>query len=255
MNNRWQRWCVGLVIVLGACVNEPDPEGHHNSTDVAEVKSANSWRTHMYVTPLLHAVATLHEARVAQLLAEGAKPDDPAAARSPLVQAITSFDGKKLFCHEAMVRLLLNHGADPNRPDPTIRVKPLQEALGMGDVSCATVLYKAGASLQNSDQQLTVMMAATQGAIRTNSFTIIDLVLSWGVDANLAGSSGWTALHEAAASNRGTEALVRYLLDRGVNPCSTSRGMTPQRLAILGRRPQGLIDALSTDPLCRGGSP
>lgn len=218
MNCPSQCLCVGLVVVLGACVNAPDPELHPKSPDITAAQSVDAGRSNMYVTPLLHAVATLNEATVAQLLAAGAKPDDPAAARSPLVQAITSFDGKKLYCHDGIVRLLLAHGADPNRPDPKIGIKPLQQALAIGDVGCAIILRQAGASLKDSNSYYTVMIAATDGAILTHNFAIVDLVLSWGVDANLTYSTGWTALHEAAASNRGTERLIRYLIDRGVNP-------------------------------------
>ena len=89
------------------------------------------------VTPLLAAVASLDEGRVRELLQAGATPDDPLAGRSPLIQAITSFDpakGRELFCSARIVQALLEHGADPNRPDPAIGSLPLESAFGVGDL-------------------------------------------------------------------------------------------------------------------------
>jgi hypothetical protein len=104
---------------------------------VQQESEAHAAQNHA-VTPLLAAVASLDEVRVRTLLQAGANPDDPLAARSPLVQAITRFNpakGRELFCSIGIVKALLDHGADPNRADPTIGSLPLEDAFGVGDLT------------------------------------------------------------------------------------------------------------------------
>jgi ankyrin repeat protein len=170
------------------------------------------------VTPLLVAVAAGDVEQVRVLLSEGAKPDDPAAGRSPLIQAITLRDGHAMRCDLPIVRLLLEHGADPNRPDARIGSLPLLTAFAVGNIECAQALRNAGAPVNSRDSGgHTILFSAVGTASRSGDMSLIDVALKWGIDKNDQSADGFTALHYAVWNQ--SPAVVKALLQRGVDPC------------------------------------
>lgn len=199
------------------------------------------------VTPLLAAVANGDAARVRELLEAGANPDDPAAGRSPLIQAITSFNPRVssvLRCNTKLVKLLLSYGADPNRPDPRTGATPLMTAFDIGDVQCARIIKDAGG--QTNAQEAggrTLLMCAVGAAARSGDMKIVDLAIAWGSNPNERTSGGMTALHEAVRVN--SAKVAEALLTRGADPCiRNGLGQTPLDMAISLKRSEFLIGVL-----------
>jgi ankyrin repeat protein len=187
------------------------------------------------VSLLLDAVGSRDIARVRALLEGGADPDAKGVARSPLVTAITELDAKnrRLVCNVEMVRLLLDHGADPNRRDPSVDTRPLNKALELGELGCAALLRDRGASIDGLDPGgRTLLDSAVAGAVLRKDMSIIDVPLHWGVDPNVRSTIGSTALTTAVWLNSAD--AVRILLARGVDPCipdSRSEDRIPLNIA------------------------
>jgi ankyrin repeat protein len=196
------------------------------------------------VTPLLAAVGAGDIEQVRVLLREGAKPDDPAAGRSPLIQAITLRAGHAMRCDLPIVRLLLEHGADPRRPDPRIGSLPLLTAFAVGNIECAQALLNAGAPVDSRDSGgHTILFSAVGTASRSGDMSLIDVALKWGIDKNDQSADGFTALHDAVWSQ--SPAVVKALLQRGVDPCVKNKiDQTPLAMAINLNRDPEMIKSL-----------
>ena len=139
---------------------------------------------------------------------------------------------------EQIVRVILNHGADPNlRQDPLgsplcaatsakdeVTVQLLIEggadaddgslhvALQNGYLQLVTMLIRAGASLDKSDTAFENPLSA---AVAYGVVAIQYLVEQWKADPNVTDGEGRTALH--AAANIGTRETVEYLLTKGLD--------------------------------------
>jgi ankyrin repeat protein len=171
-----------------------------------------------------------------------------------------------------IARLLLERGADVNaalkKPilqrqhtfgDSTLGAgaTPLMRAAKSGDIELVRVLLAAGA-----DPQLTLpngttalMLAAGLGwrdgsplapsydqGSEEEAVETLELLLSLGLDLKAANEVGDTALH-AAISGRGSETIVRFLLERGADPAvPNGRQQTP--LSIAEARSTEAITAL-----------
>lgn len=83
-----------------------------NSFSKVSVESADE----RGISPLLAAVNSGNTPRVRELLEAGAQPDALKVSRSPLVSAIHHIENGRFVCSIDIVRMLLEHGADPNRP-------------------------------------------------------------------------------------------------------------------------------------------
>lgn len=205
------------------------------------------------VTPLLAAVANGDEARARELLKEGANPDDPAAGRSPLIQAITSFNPKinsSLTCNAKLVGLLLRYGANPNRPDPRTGALPLLTAFDVGDLQCARMIKDAGGRTNSRDTAgRTLLICAVGAAARSGHTKILDVAIAWGSNPNERSSDGVSALHEAVRVN--SVRVAKVLLARGADPCvRNDLGQTPLEMAISLKRSESLIRVLRPVTLC-----
>ena len=160
-----------------------------------------------------------------------------------------------------VVELLLERGADPNarlkKPilqrqhtfgDGTLGAgtTPLMRAAKSGDIELVRVLLAAGAdpmlTLPNGTTAL--MLAAGLGwrngsplapsydqGSDSEAVETLELLLSLGLDLQATNEPGDTALH-AAVGGRGSEAIVRFLLERGADPSApNARQQTPLSLA------------------------
>jgi ankyrin repeat protein len=167
------------------------------------------------------------------LLEAGAQPTPAGSPLSPIHAAITHFDNGRLVCDLPALRLLIDHGADPNFIDQDSKFAPLEDALAMGDKACTILLKTAGARVDKPGLTgQSIMQFAVKGAVRTGDMEVLKLVLSWGVDVNVQSPGNrWTALIEASATQQGAQ-VAEELLRLGANPClRNSDGLTALDLA------------------------
>jgi ankyrin repeat protein len=207
------------------------------------------------VSPLLAAVGAGDETLVRRLLEAGVVPDQPANARSTLIQAMTTLRvGPKpyLACNRAIVKLLLDHGADPNRPDPVIDSLPLLTAFDVGDMECARLIRMAGGNPGKPEKGgRTILMAAADAAARKHEIALIDNAISWGGNVNGQDQNGTTALHVAVDAN--SAEVAKALLERGADPCLRNGiSQTPLHMAVNLHRSPDLIEILRKATQCKG---
>jgi ankyrin repeat protein len=182
-----------------------------------------------------------------------------------------------------IVQLLLERGADPNaqlkRPilqrqhtfgDGTLGAgaTPLMRAAKSGDIELVRVLLAAGADpKQTLPNGTTALMLAAGLGWRNGSplapsydqgseeeaVETLELLLSLGLDLAAANEAGDTALH-AAVGGRGSEAIVRFLLERGADPLAANgRQQTP--LSIAEARGSDAVEALVRAAVPAGATP
>lgn len=205
------------------------------------------------VIEIIRAIDAGDMPRLRRLLERGAVPTPTGSALSPIHAAITHFRDGQLICDSTALKLLLDHGADPDFVDQDSGFSPLEDTLAMGDMTCASLLKEAGADVNKRGLSgQSILQFAVKGAIRVGDMRILKLVFSWGVDPNVLGRSrAWTALHEAVASNPGQDSapVVAELLRSGVDPCiADSDGETPLDAAINLNRSSS-VQRLLTDAM------
>jgi ankyrin repeat protein len=141
-----------------------------------------------------------------------------------------------------LVRLMLRHGADPNRPGSETAL--LQAIVHRPHPETARVLLEAGAdpNQPNGGGQLPL-----NWAVRNGYYEVVEVLLQYGADTNrLSGPReapmpgdgmmgyGRTALHECPASPE----FVKLLLDHGADPSlRDADGKTPLDRARESRSP------------------
>jgi uncharacterized protein len=160
-----------------------------------------------------------------------------------------------------IARQLLEHGADPDarleRPimqrqhtagDAALGAgaTPLMRAAKSGDIEMLRLLLAAGAdpTLTMPNGTTALMFAAGLGwrdgsplapsydqGSEAEAVATIELLLELGLDLDTTNEAGDTALH-AAISGRGSEAIIRFLLERGADPLApNAREQTPLSIA------------------------
>lgn len=165
-----------------------------------------------------------------------------------------------------IVALLLKHGADPNArlKAPIMQrhhtggdgalgdgATPLMRAAKSGDVAIMRLLLAAGADAKavRPNRANALMFASGLGwrngsplapsyeqGSDSDAIAAIDLCLESGLDLQATTDAGETALH-AAISGRGSEPIIRHLVEHGASlHAKNKQGRTPLDLITGGRR-------------------
>lgn len=114
-----------------------------------------------------------------------------------------------------MIKLLLEHHADPNQKDKGGRT-PLMYVLDYGNRSpeVLELLLKHGANINNTNARgETLLMLAITQPIPDSKY--IDLLLKHKADPNIQNQKGETALHQTVTRNWHDAEIVRLLLAAG----------------------------------------
>jgi ankyrin repeat protein len=184
-------------------------------------------------TPLHWAIHD--EAKVRALLARGAAVNGKQVeGRTPLYLAASLGDGANI------VRVLLEHGADPSLAAANGQT-PLMAAAVRGHMEVLRLLLdaKADVNAKNGAGETALMLAASSGSPRA-----VGLLLDRGADARVRTKRNETALGNAATA--GVEETVRLLLDAGAEVnVRNIRGYSPLMLAAgSDAAPAGIIRSL-----------
>jgi len=110
------------------------------------------------------------------------------------------------------VRLLLEHGADPNGSDKAPHARPLIGAAQIGHVSITTLLLQYGANPNMMDKN---GMSALWWAMASDHLDIVKLLLSNGAGTEAIGQDGLTPLIWAASIE--TLPMLELLIEKEAN--------------------------------------
>lgn len=172
-------------------------------------------------TALMACARTGSEDAVEALLKRGVDVDarEPSESQTALMWAAAQR-------HPAVVRLLLEHGADPNARS-RIRREVISRRLQ------ADLRYGERSRSLGSDAEETDVGGFTPllFAARVGDLESAGLLLAAGADVNDTGPDGASALVVATHSGHG--ALARFLLDRGASPNAAIVGYTALHAAVL----------------------
>ncbi|OKO97966.1 Ankyrin repeat domain-containing protein 50 [Penicillium subrubescens] len=130
--------------------------------------------------------------------------------------------------HEAVVKLLLEKGADFKAKDSKYGRTPLLWAAERGDEAVVKLLLEKGADFKTTDSKygrMPLLWAAVMG-----HKAVAKLLLEKGADIESTSRNGRTSLSWAA--ERGHEAVTKLLLEKGADvEANDSNGQTPLSLA------------------------
>lgn len=153
-------------------------------------------------------------------LKAGMNPNAGFKAENPLARAIING-------HYEVVKILLDHKADPDVGRHQNGITPLMYAAEYGHADIARLLIEHGADIHKRQDKFTGGFNALMYAAANGHNDIIDLLLSEGADINQkARNTRTTALHRAAFNKQ--IKTVSYLLKRGADKSlKDKKGMTP----------------------------
>lgn len=148
-----------------------------------------------------------------------------------------------------IVKLLLEHGADPNVRDNEQRTA-LHLALDFGDdrggiqLELAAALLRHGADPCLGSQEIGMANSCLHAAAIFNEPEVAKLLLQHNAAHSAPGKGGWTPL--ALAARGGAADIVMALLAAGADPdAPTPSGMSVRDLAALNKKPK-VIEALNS---------
>jgi ankyrin repeat protein len=124
--------------------------------------------------------------------------------------------------HEAIVRVILDSGADPNLRSPGYYEFAMHVAAVHGHEAVVRLLLqsKADVNIQGGEQH-----TALQAAVSTGQAAMVRLLLDQGADINLLKVEGRHALYDAA--DKGYEGIISCLLAAGVDVNHHSKSWGP----------------------------
>lgn len=116
-----------------------------------------------------------------------------------------------------IVKLFLEHGADPHMPDPNSGNTPLHYAAETGQADVVKLLLECDVEVNAKSLGLNTPLAYASGYLQgykhKPNIQVIEMLLAKGGDPNLVDASGYFPLHYAAQS--GHPDVVKLLLDYG----------------------------------------
>lgn len=180
----------GVAALLRDAGAEIDPQNHDGATPLAIACIAGNWRLAKF------------------LLERGARPGGSDGL--PALVAAASGDDDD----PAGVQLLLRHKAKADARDRRGRTA-LHEAARAGHVDILDVLLAAGADVQARDQagRTPLLEAAAGGRVDT-----LRALAAARADLHAVDADGRGALHLACRAEAPSQALIRTLLDAGIDP-------------------------------------
>ena len=183
----------GVVALLRDAAAELDALNHDGLTPLGVACVAGNWRLAKF------------------LLERGARPDPQDGQPVLLAAASTEEDDP------AGVQLLLKHKAKVDARDAQRR-SALHEAAHAGHAEITATLLAAGADVHARDAlQRTPWLEAARGA----HLNVLDKLADAGADRHAVDADRRNALMLACTAEQGSPALVRRLLEWGVDPAST----------------------------------
>ncbi|KAF7976481.1 hypothetical protein HWV62_6755 [Athelia sp. TMB] len=171
-----------------------------------------------WVTSLYSASAKGQSDEVLTLLEDDSGP----LSITPLQHALTNG-------HQNIVQLLREHGASTHTCYDRVLTAALAHATRASKEAVMRLLFEKGATLCDSEKIFAVVFhqASSQGQT-----TLSDLLLAHGLQVNVAGDGGETALH--AASEAGQMGMLQLLFVNGADvEARTTDGRTPLHVAAL----------------------
>jgi hypothetical protein len=182
----------------------------------------------LFYTPLGFAIRDKNDAIVKLLLDHGANPNQRDNERyTPLYRAAMERN------NAAIIRLLIQRGANVDaKTDPMrsyeVGLTPLHIAVNRNSIENVRALVDTGRAKVNVKSS--IGNTPLHVAAEDAEHTIVQFLIDRGAHVNVKNSRGWTPLHVAAFSGRTN--VVKILLDNGAIPFTQdSSGDTPSNLA------------------------
>ena len=203
---------LALLIASGAKIDHPIPRSSEQFHRTLEDEGC---------TPLIAACRKGHLDLVSYLIQMGASVDGLEHVETPLCwvcfhgSSRCTLETDRMF---AVVKLLLDNGADVNRPDPECMITPLWSACYGGYLDIVTLLIDWGASIDSRDKEgsTPLMVACNYGYD-----SIVELLIRKGaLLENFQSSVPYKAIPSSpllVACLRGFRTIIRTLLAAGAN--------------------------------------
>ncbi|KAI9932266.1 hypothetical protein AWENTII_010611 [Aspergillus wentii] len=177
-------------------------------------------------TPLVLAIKSIRPSMVKRLLDHGVNPTAKHYDNGILLLSLAA-----TYSNEAIVRILLEKGLEPNAPDHD-GLTPILKAARAGREEIVKIFLEMGINLSTSK---TANGRTALHLIHTESARFAQFLLDSGVDPNCPDRRGRTPLHEATHCRNGE--VVDCLLKNGANPnMQDNTGSTPLLEATKFRR-------------------
>jgi ankyrin repeat protein len=129
---------------------------------------------------------------------------------TPLIFAIECIEDPEIMT--AIIKLLLEHGADPNQEDKETGSTPLIAAIENNNIEIIKLLLEHGANLENQDEK---MFTPLNCAVEEGNMEIIKLLLEKGADPNeIIRQQGFTPIAVAASQYATKPKAMDFLLEK-----------------------------------------